>query len=72
MQELSKLNLKINIIPNKLEKYMSFNIRNKINFTDSFQFLSSSLVSLVKALGKNNFKYFNNILDTVKQKTILP
>ena len=51
---------------------MSFNIRNKINFTDSFQFLSSSLVSLVKALGKNNFKYFNNILDTVKQKTILP
>ena len=50
---------------------MSFNIRNKINFTDSFQFLSSSLVSLVKALGKNNFKYFNNILDTVKQKMIL-
>ena len=47
MQELDKFNLKINVIPNGLEKYMSFNINNKLVFIDSFQFLSSSLDSLV-------------------------
>ena len=44
---LGKFNLKINI-PNGLEKYMSFAIYNKLSFIDSFQFLSSSLNSLVK------------------------
>ena len=29
MQELGKFNLKINIIPNGLERYMSFTINNK-------------------------------------------
>ena len=48
MQELGKFNLKINIIPNGLEKYMSFSINNKLRFIDSFQFLSSSFDSLVK------------------------
>ena len=53
MQELGKLNLKINVIPNGLENYMSFSINNKLSFIDSFQFLSSSLDSLVKNLGKD-------------------
>ena len=62
MQELGKFNLKINVIPNGLEKY------NKLSFIDSFQLLSSSLDSLVKNLSKNNFKYLsqefdNNVLD---------
>ena len=43
MQELDKFNLKINIIPNGLEKYISFTINNKLSFIDSFQFLSFSL-----------------------------
>ena len=59
MQELVKFNLKINVIPNGLEKYMSFIINNKLSFTDSFQFLSSSLDSLVKNLSKDDFKYSN-------------
>ena len=37
----------MNVIPNALEKYMSFSISNKLSFIDSFQFLSSSLDSLV-------------------------
>ena len=45
MRELGKFNLKINFISNGLEKYMSFTINNKLSFTDSFQFLSSSLDS---------------------------
>ena len=76
MQELGKFNLKINVIPNGLEKYISFSINNKLNFVDSFQFLSSSSDNLVKDLAKDDFKYFcqkfdNNVLDLDKQKTIL-
>ena len=53
---LGKFNLKISIIPNRLEEYMSFIINNKLIFIDSFQFLSSSIDSLVKNLNKDNFK----------------
>ena len=70
-------NLKINVIPNGLEKYMSFSINNKLIFFDSFQFLRFSLDSLVKNLDKNDFKYLsqefdNNVLDLVKQKGLYP
>ena len=30
MQELGKFNLRINVIPNRLEKYMSFTIKNQL------------------------------------------
>ena len=36
MQELGRFNLNINVIPNGLEKYMSFSINNKLSFIDSF------------------------------------
>ena len=52
---------------------MSFIINSKSLFIDSFQFLSSSLDSLVKNLKEGDFKYLsqefnNNVLDAVKQK----
>ena len=77
MQELGKFNLKINVIPNGLEKYMSFSINNKLILFDSFQFLRFPLDSLVKNLDKNDFKYLsqefdNNVLDLVKQKGLYP
>ena len=77
MQELGKFDLKINVIPNGLEKYMSLTITNKLSFIDRFQFLSSSLDSLVKNLSKNDVKYLNkefdnNVLDLVKQKGFYP
>ena len=77
MKVLGKFNLKLNDVPNGLEKYMSFNINNILNFIDSFQFLLSSLDSLVKNLGKNDFKYLsqefdNSVLDLVKQKGFYP
>ena len=50
MQELGKFNLKINVISNRLEKYMGISINSKLSFIDSFEFLSSSLDSLVKNL----------------------
>ena len=72
MQELGQLNLKINVIPNGLEKYISFSINKKLSFIDSFQFLSSSLDRLAIILSKDDFKFLsqefdNNVLDLVKQ-----
>ena len=56
---------------------MSLSINNQLSFIDSFQFLSSALDSLVKNLGKVDFKYLsqevhNNVLDLVKQKEFCP
>ena len=73
MQEVGKFNLKINVIPHGLEKYMRFTINNELSFIDSFQFLSSSLSSLVKNLDKGDFKtlsqeFDKNVLDLIKQK----
>ena len=59
MQELGKFNFKINVIPNVLEKYMSFSLDNKLFFIGSFKILSTLLNSLVKNLGKNDFKHLN-------------
>ena len=49
---------------------------NKLNFLDSYQFLSSSLDSLVKNLGKYGFKHViqefdDNVLDLVKQNKFI-
>ena len=56
---------------------MSFTINNRLNFIESFQFLSSSLDTLVKNLGKDDFMYLsqefdNNVFDLVKQKRFDP
>ena len=56
---------------------MIFNINNKLIFTDSFQFLSSSLDSLVKNLPEADFSYLSQkfddkVLDLVKQKEFYP
>ena len=56
MQELGKFDFKIKLIPNGSEKYISYSLDNKLVFIDSFQFLSSSLGSLVKNLGENEFE----------------
>ena len=77
MHKLSKFNIKINLTPNGLEKYMSFTINNKLIFIKNFQFVSSSSDSLVKSLGKDDLKYLsqefdNSVLDLVKQKGFYP
>ena len=62
-QELGKVNIKINVITNVLEKYMSFSITNKLSFIGSFQSLSSLLYSLVKNLSKDDSKYLSQESD---------
>ena len=63
MKELAKFQLIINAITNRLEKHMSLTISNKLSFIDSFQYLGSSLDSLIKKLSKADFKYFSQELD---------
>ena len=56
---------------------MSFSINDKLSFIDSFQFLRSSLDSLVRNPNKDDFKFYsqefdNNISDLAKQKGFYP
>ena len=73
MQELAKFVFKVNVILNRLENCMSFNISNKLVCIDCFQLLGFPLDSLVKNLGKVNFKYLSqkfdgNVIDLIEQK----
>ena len=77
MQEISKFDVEISVIPNGLEKYIAFTINKNLVFIDSIQFMNSSLDSLIKNLSDNDFKYlsqeFSNIsLKLVKQKGVCP
>ena len=65
--------MKIDVIPNGLEKYMAFMI-NK-NFIGSMQVINSSLEKLVKYLADNGFKYLSQEfgsenLELLKQKDV--
>ena len=75
--ELHKFNLKVDVIPNGLEKYMSFFLGRDLVFIDSMQFMSSSLDKLVKNLVDKDFKYLvkefgSKNLELLKQKGAYP
>ena len=56
---MGKFDVKVNVIPNGLEKYMAFTINTNLIFIDSMQFMNSSLDSLVSNLSDNDFKYLS-------------
>ena len=67
--------MKVNVIPNGLEKYMAFTIHKNLVFIDSKQFMNSGLDSLVKDLINEDFKYLSEeyneeFLRLVKQKCV--
>ena len=77
MQELGKFDVKVNIIPNGLKKYMAFTINNDLVFIDSMQFMNSSLDTLVKNWSEMDIKYSSeefsgNLLKLVRQKGAYP
>ena len=77
IEEVSKSDVKVNVIPNGLENYMAFKINRNFVFIDSMQFMNSSLYSLVKNLSDNDFKYLpeefsSEFLKLVKQKDVYP
>ena len=55
-KELSKFDCRVSVIPNGLEKYMSFTLNNNIVFIDSMLLMKSSLHKLVKNLSDDDFK----------------
>ena len=61
--ELDKFDVKINAIPNGLEKYITFFNKNLV-FIDSLQFTNSSLDKLVKNLLDEDFKYLVEEFDS--------
>ena len=74
---MSKFDVKVNVIPNGLEKYMAFTINRNLVFIDSMQFMNSSLDSLVKNLLDEDFQYLSEefsgeFLSLVKQKGVYP
>ena len=75
--ELNKFDVKINVIPNRLEKYMAFFFGKNLVFIDSMQFMNSSLDKLVKNLSDEDFKYLvkefgSENLEILKQKVAYP
>ena len=77
-KELSKFNnLKISVIPNGLEKYMSFTLNKNLIFIDCMLFVNSGLDKLVKNLNDEDFRYLSEEfsgeqLKLVKEKGIYP
>ena len=75
-KELGKFNCSVSVIPNGLEKYMSFTLGKNIVFIDSMFFLNSSLDKLVKTLSDEDFKYLSSVfsgkkLDLVKKNLLM-
>ena len=69
--------LKINAIPNNMEKYMAFMLGNHLNFINNFQFMSLSLDKLVINLPKDDLKYTSKEftgkkLSLMSQKGVYP
>ena len=72
-RELDKFGVKINVIPNGLEKYMAYFLKKNLVFIDSMQFMSSILDKLVKNLSDEDFKFLveefgSENLELLKQK----
>ena len=70
-------NLKINAIPNNMERYMAFMLGNNLTFIDSFQFMSSSLDRLVSNLRMEDLKYtskafYGKKLELMSKKGLYP
>ena len=75
-EELNKFDYRVSVIPNGLEKYMSFSLNNLV-LIDSMLFMNSSLDKLVKNLSDSDFKCLSKVfsgekLELVKKKGIYP
>ena len=76
MKEIGKFEVKIKVIPNGLEKNMTFTFNKNLIFIDSMQFMNSSLDALVKNLSNNDLhlsqEFSGNLLELLTQKGVYP
>ena len=71
MQEIAAVDANLKCIPNKMEKYISFSL-GKLRFIDSFQFLLSSVDSLVASNKPEVFEIIKQLeTDSAKRSLIL-
>ena len=56
MQEIGKFGMEVNVIPNNIEKYISFSLGKYLTFIDSIQFMSSSQEELAGNLSPEDFR----------------
>ena len=75
--ELDKFDVKISVLPDGLEKYMTLCLNKSLVFIDSMQFMNFSLYKLVKNLSDEDFKYLveefgSENLELLKQKGDYP
>lgn len=57
MSTIGKYKKDIKVISNSMEKYISFQV-SKLRFLDSYQFMSSSLETLIENLAQDGLKHF--------------
>ncbi|CAB4024543.1 Gastrula zinc finger [Paramuricea clavata] len=77
MQEIGKFKMDVNVIPNNMEKYISFSLGKNLVFIDSIQFMASSLEALVSNLSPEDFrivgkKWKGEDFNLVTQKGVFP
>ncbi|CAB4003653.1 Gastrula zinc finger [Paramuricea clavata] len=77
MQEIGKFKMNINVVPNNMEKYISFSLGKNLVFIDSIQFMASSLEALVSNLSPEDFKivgkrWKGEDFNLVTQKGVFP
>ena len=75
--KLEKLDVKTDVIPNRLEKYETFMINKNLIFIDSMEVMNSSLEKVVKNLSDVDFKYLtqeyaSKHLELLKQGNAYP
>ena len=63
--------MEINMIPNKMEKYMAFMLGKHLVFINSLQFMNSSLDKLARNLPNNAFKYISEDIESEKKLNLL-
>ena len=69
--------VKIDVVPNRLEKYMTFILNKESVYIDSMQLMNSSLETLVKNLSNDDLKYLTEEfspknLELLEQKYAYP
>ncbi|CAB3999568.1 Gastrula zinc finger [Paramuricea clavata] len=77
MQEIGKFKMDVNMIPNNMEKYISFSLGKNLVFIDSIQFMASSLEALVSNLSPEDFRivgkrWKGEDFNIVTQKGVFP
>ncbi|CAB3983697.1 Gastrula zinc finger [Paramuricea clavata] len=77
MQEIGKFKMNVNVIPNNMEKYISFSLGKNLVFIDSIQFMASSLEALVSNLPPEDFRivgkrWKGEDFNLVTQKGVFP